>query len=52
MALQPLHGPVEEAADGLVLVLLVGGLDDQGDGAVQGPGLHGSRESELCRAST
>lgn len=29
VALQPLHRPVEEAADDLVVILLVGGLDDQ-----------------------
>lgn len=30
MRLQLAHGPVQEAADGLVGVLLVGGLDDEG----------------------
>lgn len=32
VALQPAHGPVQEAADGLVGVLLVGRFDDESDG--------------------
>lgn len=59
MALQLLHGPVEEAVDGLVIVLLVGRLDDQGDRTVNCPRVHcsyyysggeeGSEVSELDR---
>lgn len=37
VALQLLHSPVEEAVDGLVIVLLVGCLDDQGDRTVNCP---------------
>ena len=40
MALQLLHSPIEEAVDGLVIVLLVGRLDDQGDRTVNCPRVH------------
>ena len=51
VAFQSLHGPVEEAVDGLVIVLLVGGLDDQGDGNVKYPRVHGSYYY-VCACST
>lgn len=42
VTLQPLHGPVEEAVDGLVFILLVGGLNDQGYRTIKCPWVHGS----------
>lgn len=40
--LQPLHRPVEEAVDGLVLIFLVGGFNDHDHGTIECPGVHGS----------
>lgn len=37
VTLQPLHSPVEEAVDGLVFILLVGGLNDQRDRTIKSP---------------
>lgn len=43
VALQSLHRPVEEAADDLVIILLVGGLDDQRYRTIQRSRVHDSR---------
>lgn len=42
VTLQPLHSPVEEAVNGLVFILLVGGLNDQGHRTINCPRVHGS----------
>lgn len=42
VTLQPLHSPVEEAVNGLVFILLVGGLNDQGYGTIKYARVHGS----------
>lgn len=42
VTLQLLHSPVEEAVDGLVFILLVGSLNDQGYRAINCPRVHGS----------
>lgn len=42
VTLQPLHSPVEKAVNGLVFILLVGGLNDQGYRTINCPRVHGS----------
>lgn len=39
---QLLHSPVKETVNGLVFILLVGGLNDQGHRTINCPRVHGS----------
>lgn len=48
--LQPLHGPVQEAVDGLVFILLVGGFNDHGHRTIKCPRIHGSHSQVSLKA--